>query len=147
MLQLGMWYRCYRDCRWLTPAFLTLIDQTQIEMSTDVRLFRGCVLCCLSYTGILLAKDKMDTQIHLTQSFVHSKQIKCLFASVHSACVHVFLLCILFGVWWRGPLGLHHRLLTDQECFLLLHHRKAIKKGLVICSINFWGSVLISSTQ
>lgn len=116
------------------------------------RLFRGIILCCLSYTTLLLTKiTHIHTQIglppptlwslsHLAGSSFTAERQNCALhplSSLHSQCTHLFLLHPVemgkgMAICGACPLGLHRKLLTDQEHCLLLHRMRVTREGFVI---------------
>lgn len=63
---------------------------------------------------------------------------------INSVCVCVYHYCMCRDGEWRAisgacPLGLHHKLLTDQERCLMLHRRRVIREGSVIFSHLYSG--------
>lgn len=122
-----MWYLGCRDCRYLTPDSMTIIDQTKIWERTSVTGFSELIHCVDCHT-LSFSSPRKDRK---------TQQRKRL-PSLHLSCVHMFLLCRCgHGGRRRGTLGPHLWSLADQKWFLLLHHTKLIRKGFIIYSSIF----------
>lgn len=118
---------------------MTIIDQTQIWENKCHwgRLHGGSTLCRLSHTTLLLAAIR-HTYTHRNTPLCSDSALSALIRAVHSQqrnrIVHcafippcipnvniLYISTLEMGGWRRrrrrSPLGPHHRLLTDQECF------------------------------
>lgn len=75
---------------------------------------------------------------------VHLRNTGLSILSALTVCVCVYHYCMCRDGEWRAisgacPLGLHHKLLTDQERCLMLHRRRVIREGSVIFSHLYSG--------
>lgn len=108
----------------LSDANFYYSNTTIKKRERTIDFLGGMTICFPSSAALLLAKTRQCTNQPLP--FLISSRGSVIFLLSVSLVYTDFCQNGDEG-WKRSPLGLQHRMLTDEECFLLLCHRRVIR--------------------
>lgn len=109
----------------LSDANFYYSNTTIKKRERTIGFFEGVTICFPSSTALLLTQKRQHTNLPLP--FLISSRESVIFLLSVSLVYTDFCQNGDEG-WKRSPLGPQHRMLTDQECFLLLCHRRVIRR-------------------
>lgn len=109
----------------LSDANFHYSNTTIKKRERTIDFLEGIIICFPSSTALLLAKTRQCTNLPLP-FLIRGRESVFFLLSV--SLVYTDFCQNGDEGWKRSPLGLQHRMLTDQECFLLLCHRRVIRR-------------------